>query len=338
VTWFPSPDGHLQALNGIQRQRRKQFKGNDMSRLLPITLIGLILSGLARAQAAPAQSVTSKPPAIELADDPLANDPPQPAETASAPALDPASLLPEPPSLPPSKATLVGGTVEKLDRVQDQLTVRVFGGDKVRILFDPRTRIYRDGAPASAADLRQGDRVYVDTVLDGSTVFARNIRVKTGAPVGESQGVIVSLRRDGAELTMRDALSPRSLKVRLSASTRIVQGDQSVPASRLVPGTLIAVKFGAQPDGRDLAREVSVLAVPGSNFTFAGQITALDLRTGLLVLTSTTDHKTYEIYLDPTLVPIDDSLRQGADVTVFTRFEGNRYVARIVTVNNRAQQ
>jgi hypothetical protein len=260
------------------------------------------------------------------------------AENGPEIAVDPASLLPDLPALPPAKATLIGGTIEKLDRVQDQLTVQAFGGGKLKILFDTRTHIYRDGATASAADLRQGDRIYADTILDGSNVFARNIRLKTSAPMGESQGVILSYRRDRGELKIRDLLSPRGLNVRIDPSTRIMRGDHSASANDLAPGTLIAVKFRVQPDGRDLAHEVSVLAVPGSSFTFTGQVTTVDLRTGLLVLTSKTNHKTYEIYLDPSLVSVDDEVRNGADVTVLTQFDGNRYVARNVTIDKRADQ
>ncbi len=301
-----------------------------MSRLLPITLAtGFLLAGISYGQApappAASAAIVSSPPVISVVQE--SEPPPDNAEIA----LDPASLLPDLPSLGPGKATLVGGTVERLDRVQDRLTLKVFGGGKMKVVFDPRTRIYRDGSPASAADLRPGDRVYVDTILDGSTVFARNIRLKSTAPTGESQGVIVSYRR--SELVMRDQLSPHSVTVRLSPSTRIVKGDKTSSASELVPGTLIAVKFGAQQDGRDLAQEVSVLAVPGSSFTFAGEVISVDLRTGLLVLNSSTDRKTYEIYLEQAAGTVDDNLRQGAQVSVIARFDGDRYVARNVTVS-----
>jgi hypothetical protein len=83
-----------------------------------------------------------------------------------------------------------------------------------------------------------------------------------------------------------------------------------------------------------LAREIAVLAVPGSSFTFAGEVINLDLRTGLLVLASSTDRKTYEIYLDQAPDTVDDNLRQGAHVSVIARFDGNRYVARSVTVSS----
>lgn len=299
-----------------------------MSRMmLPIVLVsGVVFSIAAHGQVAPAQSVAPAPTAA-LADNPA------PAENSPGSPVDPASLLPDLPPLSPAKSTLVGGTLERLDRVQDRLTIRVFGGGKMKIMFDPRTRIFRDGEPASASDLRQGDRVYIDTILDGTSILALNIRMKRSAAAGESQGVVLSYRADSGELTMRDMISPQAIKVRLNPSTRITQGDRSVPASKIAPGTLVNVKLGAQKDSHDLAREISILAVPGDSFTFVGQVTSLDLRLGLLVLTSSTDRKTYEIHFDSG-VTVDDKLQPGVDVTVQTRFEGNRYVARSLTVNS----
>ena len=246
--------------------------------------------------------------------------------------IDPASLLPDLPPLPSHKVSLIGGTVQKLDRLRDQMTIQVFGGGKMKILFDPRTRFYRDGVEASAADLRPGDRVSIDTMLDGSTIFARNIRLQTVA-AGESQGIVVSYRAGQGELLMRDALSPRPVKMRLTPQTRVTNHNQTVSANDIVAGTLIAVKYGSQKGGSDDdAREVAILALPNATFTFVGRITALDFRTGLLVLDSSTDGRTYEIYLAPSAIPANDTLRQSADVTVLTRFEGNRYMAQNVTV------
>jgi hypothetical protein len=285
----------------------------------------------------PGSNETASPRSNDAAPTP-SNNSIQPLEEITDTALDPASLLPDLPSLRPAKASLIGGTIDKLDRVRDQITVQVFGGGKMKIAFDTRTHIYHNGAQASTSDLHRGDRIYVDTILDGSTVFAKNIRLKSVTSAGESQGVVVSYRGDKGELVVRDMLSPRPLKIRVTEQTRLLHGDHSAPASELAPGTLVAVKFGPQQDGSDVAREVSVLAVPGARFTFVGIVTAVDLRLGLLVLTSTIDHKTYEISLDPSLATVDDSLRPGTDVTVLSRFDGSRYVARSVTVNAQNQR
>jgi hypothetical protein len=112
-----------------------------------------------------------------------------------------------------------------------------------------------------------------------------------------------------------------------------VNRGQLAPPSQLVPGTLVGVKFDPQKDGRDVAKEVSVLAIPGTKFTFVGEVTGLDLSNGLLMLTSANDGKTYEIYLGSSATAVKDKLRQSANVTVITHFDGDRYVAQNVTVN-----
>ncbi len=301
-----------------------------------IALAGSSLAGSAQ-QAAASQNVVSPSPTSPVS--PISKDAIRPldVDVDSETRLDPASLLPDLPSLPPAKASLIGGTIQTLDRVRDQITVKVFGGGKMKISFDTRTHIYQGSRQASTSDLHQGDRVYVDTILDGSTVFAKTIRLKNTASAGESQGIVTSYRGDKGELILRDVLSPRPLRIRITPQTSIVHGDHPASAGELVSGTLVAVKFGPQQDGRDVAREVTVLAVAGGNFTFVGRVTGLDLRLGLLVLTSATDNKTYEIYFDPSAIA-DDNLRQAADVTVLTRFDGNHYVARSVTVKSQGQQ
>ena len=308
-----------------------------MDRLAWYTLLGAVLAGwvvAASAQTpAPAQSMVSTAPKS-----PDTNDPAEAVIEESDASADPASLLPDLPSLPPAKATLIGGTIQNLDRVQDEITVQAFGGGKLKIFFDPRTHIYLGTELGSAADLHHGDRVYVDTILNGNAVFAKNIRLRNAVVAGESQGIVTSYRADNGEIMLRDALSPRPMKVRLTSQTKIVHGDHVAPTGELVPGTLVNLKFGPQQNGEDVAREISVLAVPGGSFTFVGRVTGLDLRLGLLVINSSTDNKTYEIYFDPSLIQPDENLHESAQVTVQTRFDGNHYEARSLTVNPPNQQ
>lgn len=301
-----------------------------MGRLAWCVLVAAILTGIGAVCPAqtptPAQSLVSSAP--KSAD---ANDPAETAGDTDA-TIDPASLLPDLPSLPPANATLIGGTIRNLDRVRDEITVQSFGGGKEKIFFDPRTHIYLGTRPGSAADLHLGDRVYVDTILDGNMVFAKNIRLRNTVVAGESQGTITSYRADKQELLLRDAISPRPMKVHLTPQTTILQGGHATTVDELIPGTLVNIKFGSQQDGEDVAREISVLAVPGMNFTFVGRITGLDLRLGLLGITSSIDNKTYEISFDPALIPPDENLHESAQVTVLTRFDGSHYVARSMTV------
>ena len=104
-----------------------------------------------------------------------------------------------------------------------------------------------------------------------------------------------------------------------------------MPASTLVPGSLVDVTFMPQGNGHDTAQKISILALPGTHYVFSGQVVHIDLRTGLLVLNSSTDHKTYEIYLDTSLPP-DENLQPGSTVTAVTSFQDSRYVARNLTV------
>jgi hypothetical protein len=295
---------------------------------LEIFLAGSVLAGMTHGQTVPVQNVVSSP---TVAPTPGDNARP-PAETADT-VIDPASLIPDLPPVRPAKASLIGGTIGKLDRVRDRMTVQLFGGGKIIVAFDPRTSIFQDGVKASASNLQKGDRIYIDTILDGGMVFARSIRLKTANTAGgESQGTVVSYRSDKSELVLRDLLSPRPLKIRLTSQTRVVDSGHPASAGELAPGTLVAVKFGPQRDGTDVAREISVLAIPGASFSFAGTVMAVDLRLGILVLNSSTDHKTYEISLDAPAASVDN-LRPGADVTVLSRFDGSHYVAQNVTVN-----
>jgi hypothetical protein len=211
--------------------------------------------------------------------------------------------------------------------------VQVFGGGKTSALFDGRTQVFRDGQPASLAALKAGDRVYLDTILLDGTVFARSIRLRTAADQGESQGIVLSYRSDRNELVVRDVTAPQPLKLRLTTSTRVVNGNRASSISELVPGTLVAIKFGAEQNARDTAQQISILAVPGAAFTFTGRVTFLDLHSGLLVLVSDTNHKTYEISLDPS-GRMDANLHEGVDVMAQTRFDKNRYVAQSLTVQS----
>jgi hypothetical protein len=299
------------------------------------TLSGVILAGLALTTAAygqgiPAESVLDSSAPVRSSNGPAAID------RGPDNSLDPASLVPDLPALSPKNTSLVGGTIRKLDRVKDQLTVDVFGGGKMNVAFDTRTHIFQDGSPASTADLHKGDRVYVDTILNSGAIFARNIRLKTGGADGMSHGVVMSYNAEKSELIVRDALSPEPLRLRVVPSTRFTDKAQGTAgsAAQLVSGTLVSIKFDAQQkDDRDTASEISILATPGSNFTFAGHVTGLDLRAGLLVLKNATDGKSYDIYLDPATVAVNDKLQLASEVIVLTRFDGTRYVASSLTIN-----
>lgn len=233
---------------------------------------------------------------------------------------------------PKGKATLIGGTISKLDNVRDQLTIRVFGGRDMGLLFDGRTHVYRDGASVSVNDLKKGDKVYADTLLAGNDVFAKNIRVVDGTSTGQSSGQIVSYEPMTGELLVRDALAAEPISLHITRNTQITQNHQTVSVADLRPGSLVTINFDNSTNGTNIAQSVSVLAIPGSAFTFVGRIIHLDIHSNLLVLLDPRDNKSYEIYFDPRVAGISKDLREGTELTVTTSFDGARYIAKSYTV------
>jgi len=103
--------------------------------------------------------------------------------------------------------------------------------------------------------------------------------------------------------------------------------------SDLIPGTLISVKFESGDNGQGIARQIAVLAIPGSAFIFSGNVVFLDLHSDLLVLVDPRDNSTYKISFDPADFPMSRNLHEGAHVTVTTNFDGTRYVASAIHIN-----
>lgn len=288
------------------------------------TLYLLVLGGLVYAQAA-----ATLP---SFAANEAAGEAVQPTAKSDAGALS------DLPALPPGKATLLGGTISTVDHLRDRMILQVFGGRRTVVTFDDRTRVYRDGKAASLDDLKSGERVYADTVLDGTKVFARNIRVATGSPLGQSNGQVVSFEPANGELTFRDTISLTPWRMRLAHDTIILRGDRPALPEELRSGTLVTVDFLAGSGGQAMVRQISILASPGTAFVFSGLLEHLDLRRGLLVVVDPRDKKGYELYFDPTVRGLTRDLREGANVTVYADFDGSRYAARSITLNTPSSQ
>lgn len=123
-----------------------------------------------------------------------------PANTANTPAhredYDP--LLDLPP-LPHNQVTLIGGVVASLDEVMNRMSLHPFGSNqKMEVRFDTRTKFYQDGKPISYRDIKQGQRVYVDTMLNGSKVSRRayGSRAAPTAALGAGR-LLTSMRSAG---------------------------------------------------------------------------------------------------------------------------------------------
>jgi Domain of unknown function (DUF5666) len=241
------------------------------------------------------------------------------------PILDPAPM-------PRTTTTMVGGTISGVDRLRNKMTVHIFGGGHWTVNFDERTHIFHNGRETTQLALKKGERVYVDTQLDNNKhdIFARNIRVGVAELPADADGQIIAIDPKHNELTLRDALNSVPVRFAVDSETRISNGQTPAAFKDVKPGTLVHVRFAASSPNRGLAREVSIIAVPGSTFTFAGKVTFLDMHRGLLAVQNSTDDKNYEIHFAPSAVANKNELGVGRDVLVRATFEGARYMAQSV--------
>src|SRR5438874_2038300 len=81
------------------------------------------------------------------------------------------------PALPQGKSTVLGGQITNVDPVLDQFTLRIFGQRPLKILFDERTQVYRNGTKIPLKDLRREEHASVETILEGTNVFAMSIHM-----------------------------------------------------------------------------------------------------------------------------------------------------------------
>ena len=289
-------------------------------------LILLVLSGAAWAQEAQSSFSAVGAPAAPAPE-------PTPA-AAPVGSVNRASAMPDLLPRPKGKPTVIGGTIIKVDRVRDVLTLKVFGGGKMRISFDGRTRIDRNGTLASGADLQIGERVYLDTKQAGTGIFAEHISMVAPDATGQTTGQVLSYDGRTGELLVNDAISPQTMKVSIVAATTISRDHQAASREDLTSGTLVSVTFLPNGAGQSVAREISLLATPGKTFLFVGRVAQLDLHLGLLVVIDPRDQKSYEIAFDPKVVAVSDNLREGANVEATTSFDGHRYVATDIRVDS----
>jgi hypothetical protein len=263
--------------------------------------------------------------------------PPQSVGAQSAPAPQNVPGLDTLPPRPQGKSTVIGGAIQNVDPVRDQFTLKVFGGRPMKILFDERTQIYRDGKRAPLRDLRPDDHASVETVLDGTKVFALSVHVLSQLPEGERQGEVIDYKPDARELTVSDNMGQGPIKLRVPPDTPIVHVGQAASASHgdgssdLVKGTLVSVKFKSDNQGRGVASQIAILAAPGSAFVFNGSITFLDFRSKILVVVDPANDNSYKINFDPARLPVSKNLHEGERVRVTATFDGGRYVANGIT-------
>jgi hypothetical protein len=253
---------------------------------------------------------------------------PEPNGTATAGTLPPS---------PKGKSTILGGEIRFVDPVKDEILLKAYGQKPVKILFDERTQVFRDGKRIPLLSLHTTDHASIQTTLDGDNIFALSIHILSRAPEGDYQGKVVTYDPGTTELTLNSVVSQQPLKLLVPHDTPIVREGQSAftaqhpGAADLVHGALVSLKFESDNRGRGIATKISVLAVPGADFVFIGNISSLDLHAGHLVVTDPRDDSTYEITFDAR-ISSNENLHEGDHAIVKATFDGNNYVASSITV------
>lgn len=275
--------------------------------------------------------------ALAPAQDPAATTATEQHSTKKPPATPqgaPGDLL----SPPRGKSTVMGGTISAVDPIADRLTLKVAGGRSIKILYDERTEVFRDGVKGNLRDLKANDHASIETLLDGTTVFARSIHMLSQSPEGEARGQILSYDPGSRVLTLNESLAREAIKLQVPSSATIVRQGQAAAApgtagaADLVKGTLISAKFKPNNSGAGVASEIDILAVPGSRVTFTGTISHLDLHARQLVVADAQEEQSYKISFDPSAFPVAHDLHEGGRVKVIAEYDGSGYQAREITL------
>jgi hypothetical protein len=271
-------------------------------------------------------SETSQQPKTEILD--------SSATSAGVLSTDGHDPILDPPPLPGGKTSLVGGVVSDVDQIRNRMTVAVFGGGHWKVGFDERTHIFRGGAETTQLAIKKGERVSVDTMLDSAhhEVFARNIRLGVAALPADVDGQIIDVDSNRRIVVLRDKIGASPVHFSVDQSTKITHGTRPASLNELKPGSLVRVQFSPQRPNRGLAREIAIIAAPGSVFTFVGKITYLDMHRGILALQNLIDDKNYEIHFNSTRTDAKDSLAVGTEVRIVATFDGPKYTAQTITL------
>lgn len=243
------------------------------------------------------------------------------------------------PAVAPGKNTIIGGEIRNLDTVRDQFQLKAFGQRPMTVQFDERTEVFLDGKKIHLRDLPTNGHASVQTVLDGAKIFAVSIHLLSHPSEGEYQGQVRSYNSGTRELSVIAAASHTPMKVLVPQNTpinRVGQGDLSSGhsgESDLVKGTLVSLTFEPDKKGGGIAKEIAILAAPGSACVLSGSLSSLDVHSGRLVLVDSRDQKSYQVSFDPARLAATETLREGDRVVVNATFDGSSYVADGIDVN-----
>jgi hypothetical protein len=235
------------------------------------------------------------------------------------------------PPLPGGKSTIFGGAIRDVDPVRDQFLLDIYGEHPMKILFDERTEVYRDGVKVPVHDLGSVKHASVQTTLDGTHIFAKSIHILSQLPQGDYRGRVMRYNAATGQLEL-DASPAPPLTVMVTRNASFVRKGQSAFTGQgsgpgdLRPGALVEVTFAGGQGPHAIATQIVVLAVPGVSFVFSGNLTALDTARGTLVLVDPRDQASYQIIFSPFRIN-SRNLHVGQRVRVVASFNGSDYEA-----------
>jgi hypothetical protein len=249
-----------------------------------------------------------------------------------------AAGLPAVAQLPAGRSTVFGGEIALIDPVRDQLTLRAVGMHPMKILFDERTQVFRDGTRISVLDLRPAQHASIQTTLDGDKVFAASIHILSGSLESTFEGRVESYEPRTGEIAIADGNSGEPLKLVVPRDAVVAREGQRAFASApsgewdLQTGTLVSVKFRSDGEGRGIADRVSILATPGSTFVFDGSVSEVDLKTRSLLLVDSLHDQSFRIFFGPAQLSAISDLHSGNHVRVTAQYDGKQYEATTLAV------
>lgn len=243
---------------------------------------------------------------------------------------------PDIPPLPRGKSTIIGGKIRNVDAVRDRMVLQAYGEKPMKILFDERTQVYRDGKRIPLQEMGPAEHASVQTTLDGANVFAVSVHILSESPRGDYQGRILSYDPGTGALVLSGNASTQPFRVLVNQQTSIKREGQAAFStenrgpSDLMRGALVSLTFEPSAHGDGVAKDVTILATPGASFVFSGTITALNVPGGYLVLTDPRDNKQYQIHFD-SYSSETSNLHLGQHLRVSADYDGTRYVATELT-------
>lgn len=240
------------------------------------------------------------------------------------------------PPLPGGKSTILGGAIRTIDPVKDQFVLHVVGQKPLKILFDERTQVYRDGVRIPLHDLKPAEHASVQTTLDGAQVFAISIHILSKAAEGQYQGRIEDFDPGSGRLMLSEGGTGSNLHVFVTKDTSVVRQGQSAFTSEnrgqsdLVRGALVSLEFQPDNKGQGIASKITILATPGAAFVFSGSVTALNVAQGYVVVLDPRDQQSYQIHFDPQNRAVQN-LHAGDNVRISAEYDGTRYIAKEIS-------